>query len=735
MSHTRSASQFLAGLLGLGALLTAPALRAAPADIPTQADVIPTFESYIKVSGRAPEISGDSSAYAARTGSPAAGSGGIEDFYYTKDLSDTTPVKANGRALGGADDYLASVNLTNANLGSVEAGYKRFRTFYDGVGGFFPLTDQFQKLSYEQLHTDRSAFWASVTLAKPDQPVFNINFHDEIRTGQKDSSEWGSIVNPLVVVTKGAIVGTALPANTPFIAPNVLTMDEHHRILEASMVAPAGKTTETLKVTVDTVNNDDSRDYVKYPGSTVTADPTVTVHDDQESRRSTTFRVLNQTETELGSHLTLETGLRYSHLSSANGGNWITPSYSATANAVYAAATAGNIYGGSKLDDYVGNVGLRFTPTPNWNADLAFREDSNVVSSRGGFMTTSLASTATTTAPSNLTTANDLTYSHFTDHEATPEFSLEYLGIDRVSLYGSIDDQINRGSQHWVNPYAATSISGAGVVTTATAPLSSVFFQQANEDHEDAKLGANWNESKALTFRAEVFRKDHQSRFIGANAIAGTGSFGGLFVNGYTFTGLKLSVIAKPVAQLSFTTAYQPQSGNMSVTGNVVNGGTGSQVTSGKARTQMIGETVNWTPPGSFYAQANVNVVYSYIQTAYPVVVVSSTTNIATPIQNANNNYTTASALCGFVISKATDAQIQGFWQRADNYNPQIAAGGQPYGSSFKDESVTAGLKHKFGDRTVVEGKLGYLHRVDPTTGGFTNYHGPLAYLAVTYSL
>jgi hypothetical protein len=55
-----------------------------------------------------------------------------------------------------------------------------------------------------------------------------------------------------------------------------MTLDEHHQILEAGMVATVGKTTETLKATYDWVNNDDGRDYVKYPNSTVIADPTVT---------------------------------------------------------------------------------------------------------------------------------------------------------------------------------------------------------------------------------------------------------------------------------------------------------------------------------------------------------------------------------------------------------------------------------------------------------------------------
>ena len=53
------------------------------------------------------------------------------------------------------------------------------------------------------------------------------------------------------------------------------------------MVGNVGKVTETLKASLDWVNNNDWRSYVKYPGSTVIADPAVTVLDDQETIKST----------------------------------------------------------------------------------------------------------------------------------------------------------------------------------------------------------------------------------------------------------------------------------------------------------------------------------------------------------------------------------------------------------------------------------------------------------------
>lgn len=735
MNTTYSTLGCVAGVIALGAALALPAPLAHAAAASSQADDFPSYESYIKISGRSAWISGDDASFATHTGTPAAGTFGIEDLLFTKDVSDATTITVKGRALDGTDDYLASFDVDTINVGSINLGYKRFRTFYDGVGGFFPETDQLERLTPEQLHVDRSSFWMSATLAKPDRPVLTLSFHDEIRTGMKDSTEWAPILNPDAVVVKRALVGTALPTNTPYINPNVQELDEHHKFLEAGMVAKFGSTTETLKATFDWVSNVDERDYVKFPGSTVIADPMVEVQDDREARMATAIRLLQQTETQFNEHVALDVGLTYSHLSSTNGGDWITPTYSSTAKAIYVADTAAQIYGGSRVDDYTGNIFLKLTPNKNWLADIGLREESNVVGSAGGFTTTTLATGATTVVATKMTTSDDLTYSHYIDHTSTPEVSVQYLGFGGISLYGTFDDCIDRGTQHWINPYAASTITGAGVITSATAPIGSVFFQDANQDYENAKLGANWNASSKLTVRAELYRKDHENRFIGADDIIGTGSYGGLFVTGYIFTGVKLSVIYKPVPQLSFNTRYQPQSGNMSVTANVANGGLGSEITSGKARGQEISESINWTPSGQIYLQGNINVVYNYIQTAYPVVVVSATTDIATPIQNANNNYVVGSVLCGFVFDKRTDVQIRWSWERADNYNPQIAAGGQAYGASFDVQSVTAGLKHKFSERLIGDFRVGYLDSTNPTTGGFTNYHGPLAYAALTYAL
>lgn len=187
-------------------LIPRPSVFADQATDPS--DPFPSFESYIKVSGLAPWSSGNGAAFQKGTNSPTAGAGGIEDMFYTKDLTDNTTVAFQGKAMGGSDDYLAKFDLSTANVGDINIGYKSFRTFYDGIGGFFPLNDAFQAMTPERLHVDRGTFWADLKLARPDKPVFTLSFHDETRTGEKDSTIWGLLVNPLAPVVAGALVGT-----------------------------------------------------------------------------------------------------------------------------------------------------------------------------------------------------------------------------------------------------------------------------------------------------------------------------------------------------------------------------------------------------------------------------------------------------------------------------------------------------------------------------------------------
>jgi len=275
-------------------------------------DAFPTFESYIKVSGQAASISGNEAAFQKRTQKNSDGSAGIEDLHLLRDISKTTTLVIDGRALEGAEDYLLRFNLTKETVGSIDAGYSRFRTFYDGIGGFFPLNQRWLPLSREDLHTDRGRFWAEAKLALKDQPIFTLRYTNETRSGEKDSTIWGdSNLTGLPTV----------PANnaTRKIVPGYLALDERHQLLEASVKHTIGNTTVDLKLIGDWVNNDDRRTFVRYPGE-VKPNPQ-RVNSQRDAIRTNSHSAIATTETIFSERMTFNTGLSYQHLTSEVGGD------------------------------------------------------------------------------------------------------------------------------------------------------------------------------------------------------------------------------------------------------------------------------------------------------------------------------------------------------------------------------------------------------------------------------
>lgn len=674
----------------VGAVLVCSLPCSGTAATTTEKDAFPTFESYIKISGRAASINGDEAAFKKRTQLPTEGAG-IEDLHYAQDLSKTTTLTVDGRALEGPEDYLASLKLEKVEVGSVDVGYKSFRTFYDGVGGFFPLNRQWLPLSKEELHTDRGRFWAGVKLELPGQPVLELRYTNETRDGRKDSLTWAD-TNLTGLPT--------LPANnaTRKIVPAYLEMNERHQVLEGSLRHTIGKTTATLRVAGDWVNNIDTRFLTRYPGE-VTPNPERKLYQ-KDGINTHTLSVIGTTETVFTDRITFNTGLSYQNLDGAQSGE--------RPNAIGVLSTYDfkDLAGTTKADIYTANVALTYRPTPTWMIQPSLRAEDAYTKSAGTF--SRVTSTGT---PPVYTTALFNTNSRIKDRIYTPDLTVRYTGFKSIVLYGSASDRIDNGDDRHTDQYST-------VVPTAAQ------LQTDNVDQNQAHftLGANWNQSSRLILRAEVFHKDHENKFIGYNT-----QVGNRFVLGYQFTGLKLTAIVKPIPQLSFTTRYQPQKGEMQVTTEST-----AEFDSMNAKSQLIGETIDWNPNTAIYVQADFNVVYNVISTAYPRDQAPLT---IAPQRNSDNNYVTGSLMTGFVLSKVTDAQVQLTYQKADNFEPGIAVGTQPYGAGYREYTATVGIKHKLTDRILASGKVGYFSSKNDTTGGFTNFHGPLAYVSVEYKL
>ena len=91
--------------------------------------------------------------------------------------------------------------------------------------------------------------------------------------------------------------------------------------------------------------------------------------------------------------------------------------------------------------------------------------------------------------------------------------------------------------------------------------------------------------------------------------------------------------------------------------------------------------------------------------------------------------------VAGFAVDKQTDAQILTTYYRANNYNPALAGSTESYGAGGREYTISAGVKHKFNADWLGHAKVGYADLRNDTSGGNTNYRGPLAYIAIEHKL
>lgn len=730
----------------------ATGLALVPAALALAADEDPfaAYSSYIKISGQAAAITGNDAAYARRSQHSPDGAAGIEDLHLQRDLDRATTLTVDGRLLAGDADYLGKFNLTRNEVGTFEVGYKRFRTFYDGIGGFFPHNAYWSPLAEEELHTDRGHFWTDLKFTLPNAPVIHLRYSDERRTGQKDSTIWGDTDFTGIPLWNKTSLNPPYSSNRKLV-PAYVDLDEHLRTLTAALTHTIGRTSFELGVTRAQTDNADTRWMARYPGElrpypaypTSASSPNIlippsqannaTIGYDLQEVRTTTTTYQGSFETRLSETLALFGGVRYQHVSST---------FDADRQMVVDVATAtGTVHavgafspgsgtaapgrppysyemgaGGATEDVLSGNLGVRFEPARQLFVTLALKGEHTSADafSRIHYLNTKvvLATGATTSVPVDVANSSDV------DETAwIPEVDVRYNGLRNVSLYANFDFRHVSGDEG--SSYASLASSGTGAAGTWVASAPAVAEDNTGENHGHYKVGANWNVCTAFALRSELFYRDHRNSFT---EVASGGD--GVFL-GYRYRGWKVSGILKPLPGLTCTTRYVQQVGSADVTVDQ-----GASYDSMDSRNHLLGETIDWSPAKQVYLQLNLNVVFSSLSTAYPRA--GGAANSV--LRNADNDYWNGSFIAGCAVGPATDLELQASYYRATNYEPALIAT-IPYGADAKESSVAVALKHRFTPTLRATLKVGYFDRQNVTTGGFTNHRGPLAYLAVEHAL
>src|SRR5262245_37725471 len=134
---------------------------------------------------------GDEAAFMERSNLKKGPFGGVEDFHFEQDIGQRGLFQMDGRGIFDDHDYSLTLDLSHPELGYARGGYREFRTYYDGSGGFSPTSNAWVTLYNDQLHLDRGQAWFEAGLTLPDFPVLSVRYSYDFRDGRKDSTIWG----------------------------------------------------------------------------------------------------------------------------------------------------------------------------------------------------------------------------------------------------------------------------------------------------------------------------------------------------------------------------------------------------------------------------------------------------------------------------------------------------------------------------------------------------------------
>ncbi len=327
------------------------------------------YNNWFDVSVGGVFVGGDPAQFMRQHGLRKGAFGGVEDFHWEEAIGKKGLVKIDGRGLFDNHDYSIKLGVEHPDIGYVRAGYREFRTWYDGSGGYFPQNGAWLSLYHEELALDRGEAWFEAGLTLPDKPVFTVRYAHQFRNGQKDSLSWGDSNLTGGLGERG-------------IVPSFWDIDEIRDIFEADVKHTRGKTDWGLGIRYELLDSNDSRNIHRRPGELPPAtaapgtDREVTYREEVDLDL---FNVHAFTETRFNDKVWFTTGYSFTRLDTDLSGSRV---YGADYDAVYDPLFARrqfhdegflNLAGGSQMNQYVMNLNLMLTPWDNFSVVPAVR--------------------------------------------------------------------------------------------------------------------------------------------------------------------------------------------------------------------------------------------------------------------------------------------------------------------------------------------------------------------------
>ncbi|MBI2925967.1 MAG: hypothetical protein HYY24_09710 [Verrucomicrobia bacterium] len=641
-------------------------------------------------------VNGDAAQMQRRLGVRRGAFGGIESLHMEYELAKKTTLKIDGRSLFDLHDYGISLDLTKEDLGYVRAGYREYRTWYDGTGGYYPGNEQWFTVPNDRLFLDRGEIFFEAGLRKPDVPEITIRYEHHFREGQKDSTSWSDTT----------LTGLTTGTTTRNIVPSFWDIDEERDVFAIDAKHKLGKTGVGLGLRWELGDLNNARQMRRRPGET--QDRYLT---HREGIDSDIFNVHAFTETRFNDQWLLTSGGSYTALDTDLSGRRTYGSgydmYDLTVRRQPNDRGFLNLEGGSQINQYVLNLNLQYTPVTHLSIVPAVRAEWNDVDGFAQFGDVDFGATP----PIREVATTSMSERGLLD--VAESIEVRYTGLTNWVFYG-------RG--YWLQGDGDQE-EQIGKVGAATLDL----FRETDFKRTAQKytFGVNWYPLRRVSMAAQYYRKIRNDDFDhdqdSTLNTSGNRYPAFLTANDFVTDDVNYRITWRPRNNVTLVSRYDFQLSTVEMRGEGLANNQSAEVT-----THILSQNATWSPLAWLYLQGSVS--YTLDQTDVPGIGVFPTD----AVQTSENNYWNASLSTGIALDDKTDLQATYLWYRADNYSSHFVVG-LPLGAGAEEHGLTAGLSRRIRDNMRWSCKYGYYKNRDQTSGFNNNYEAHLAYTSFQY--
>ncbi|MDO8543995.1 MAG: hypothetical protein Q7S40_26435 [Opitutaceae bacterium] len=650
-----------------------------------------TTEGTLSVAAGGTLLDGDRPAFQRILQQKKDGFGGIEEFRLIREDKDSV-FKFNARALVGEGEYKLGARFEKTDRFYFDAGYERFRVYYDGSSALVAPTGTSFVMFDEDLSLIRSKLWAEIGAFTANKTLIKLRLQRNERDGTKDSTHWGD---------------TNLAGNlgTRSITPAFYDLDEVTTTITFDV---GNESQENVKWNVGARYSEtelDNKKVTRRRPYEPTADRITVTKDTTEND---IFAVHGYYARKVNEKLTVSAGALRTNLDTAIRGSRI---FGQTFDPVFDPVAVRrqyhdegypSLHGDAELKQTVLNLNAVYLPQKNWSIRPSIRFENLHQESMSEFVETNVGN-----VPLSVTAIEELEGEH----------------TKKWDEFAEAIEARYTGKPNWTFSVKAEWIQGQGDLNEAIIEHGEELIHRDVDNERFSQkysLSANWYVKPGLTFAAQYYLKNNQNDFnsrVDSTDNTGSDRYPSFLANqDFEVNDFNVRMTWKPVSAVNLVTRYDNQQSK------ILTGGEGlAIVQSSKITSHIISQNATWSPSGRLFLMANVNVTYDQMETPF---------RFAT-VQNSDNNYVNGTLGGGYAAGKQDDLYVDYSWYRSRNFLDNWAVS-VPYLASQKFQSASLTWVRRQSENLVYTMKYAYVTNRDQTYN-LNDFDAHVLYAKVQY--